>query len=91
MNIPESKPATDWASEWLGYNVGPEQKRLVEWIDEIKANAAAHARYQALTEAAEASRKIEFEQTRSIHGFIDTRDSFCIEKAILSLRDAKET
>jgi hypothetical protein len=73
----ESKPAADWASEWLGYNVGPEQKRLVEWIDEIKANAAAHARYQALNEAAELKS-------------IGARD--CVMRAdILALRDAKET
>jgi len=72
----------------------PELKPAGEWIcvsaatvRAIQSNAIAHARYQALTEAAEASRKIEFEQTRSIHGFIDTRDSFCIEKAILTLRD----
>ena len=95
MNIPEAKPAADWASEWLGYNVGSEQKRLVEWIDEIKANAAAHARYKALTEAA------------GIAGKGGCTDSGCgpiggqkwhsdrcpcgAEANILALRDAKET
>jgi len=81
MTAPELKPAGDWASEWLGYNVGPEQKRLVEWIDEIKANAAAHARYQALTEAA---KLIDAEHHHSVY-------RWRIAQEIIALRDAKET
>jgi len=81
----ELKPSTDWASEWLGYNVGSEQKRLVEWIDEIKANAAAHAHHKALTEAAE----IVLNQGMPEN---PTKErAFYAYEAITALRDAKET
>jgi hypothetical protein len=87
-NTPESKPAADWASEWLGYNVGPEQKRLVEWIDEIKANTAAHARYQALTEAAEHI----VAAANSWRGAHMNTNETCgsLVRLIRALRDAKE-
>jgi len=88
MNIPESKPAADWASEWLGYNVGSEQKRLVEWIDEIKANAAAHARHKALTEAATALHERAGSGQSEALCALETKQC---AKVVEALRDAKET
>jgi hypothetical protein len=81
---PELKPAGEWASEWLGYNVGPEQKRLAEWIDEIKANAAAHARHKAMNEAAEL-------MPTKVVGAITAAQCLKWRDKIIALRDAKET
>ena len=83
--IPELKPAGEWQEcIVLTSSLGTDHiiRLNTDWVRRIQANAAAHERYQALTEAA---------MVINNHRFKGSHDLSSIVSEIEALRDAKGT